>query len=469
MKNKKLSLTNYLSNSYISELNISLAKFKENQINNFNSLLETICRSLEIIDEIKFIGLETEPINDLNKKSISLEDTYAIRYRCNFMINYKGEEEKISFYFDFPKLIDNYFILKGNRYIPILQLINYQPIHICSNNSYKIIIKTLINKFIITITKSKSEKARNRGNITANLFMKNINITIILLALIHFSFDTNNPLKYLLDSFFDDYDILDSTSEEEATIDLKTKKIMIRDKDLENNEYKQLIISTIKYSKIKYNDSNDRNYIFKQIGKKFTSNTSKYYEKAESVLLTFNRILDDISIKNFEIDNIYDLIVKEIKLINNPVRLDHFSITNRKLIFNEVFIYPLIKRLSDNLYIYINSNHKNMNKLKNIFKISPSIVIDYLLTSEVIHYDNTVNNFSVLMKYKTNLLPVNAITSEDMKTVNKNYIGLVDLFSTSNNKKTAGVSSYLTPLNSKYIFDLDGFIIDKNNIYSNDI
>ena len=472
------NLTGFIANSYRGELNRTLADFKKYQIHNFKKLLDTVCRSLQIIPEIKFLGSEIEEINELRYRYSKLNDTYSNRYRCNFEIKYKDEVFPTSFYFDFPILVDDeYFVIDGNQYIPILQLVNFLPVHIDNSSGYKIIIKTLINKLILTVTKPSISENTGRyssGNITVNLFMKNINLILLLLAILNFNEkdsqlieeNKSNPITRLLDSFFDDYKIVDSSSRGQTNIDLGTKKVIVLDKDLETSSYKQIVIDSFKHNRgLSYDKCNDRRYILKQLGKRFTTNESRFYEKSESVLLTLSRILDDISISNFGQDNIYDLMVNEVKLIDDEERLNYNIITNRKLVFNEVFIFPLVKRLSDNLYMYINSNHKSLNKLKNIFKIPSQIIFEYLLSSEVIHYNNSVNNLSVLLKYKTSLAPTNSGTaSSDVKNVNKEYIGIIDLFSTSNSKKTAGVSGYLTPLNGKYIFDTDGFVLPNSTV-----
>ena len=203
-----------------------------------------------------------------NKRIIHLEHHRVERFKCFFEVSDEdGEETKtLDFFFDVPLFIDNeYFVLYGTTYRPIMQFINYKPVHTITEDSYRILCKTLINKFIINIKFLRGQPSE----LMADLFKKKFNLFLLLILL-------KKDIKVVLNDFFDGVEEIDydKTLEKEPNIiDLKTKMFRINDEDLHSTVYKKLVFNSINKLKLNFSEIDDET-LLKRFGLLFTTNAN---------------------------------------------------------------------------------------------------------------------------------------------------------------------------------------------------
>jgi hypothetical protein len=447
----------------LNKINSEFLYYKENDYKNIIDLLSIICKSIEVCENIRFNRIEVisdeEKLNKL-KRNIDIEDTRLMKVICYFnLLNEKGENIKqengedfiADFKFFIPKLLDgNKFILKGVEYTPLIQVIDYKPVI----NKDRITIKTTINKLIIT-----TRKLRNIvRNYEVNLFSK-------IVPLLHIIFSMRNPLELITEKFKGKFEITDKKKYNNPLKSIKVGNQFINiDLDLElreNSHAKYLALMLSNSKKIKSVDLfKTSDYFIKQLGSKFTTNTNTYEDKGRKILYSLNRILDDISKRFLDTDNLIDLILSEIERQEN-YNDSQMNLFNKRIRFSEWVLYPLSQRLSDNLYIYLNSNHKNENKLKNVFKIDPYIVINYLLKSELCRYDDQTNSLDIISRTKGTFLggSISGMTNNvpaGLRMIDETYIGRIDVIS-SPTGDGCGLTFQLTPMNSNIVSEKGTF------------
>lgn len=459
LKNLSIPLENEFSSNL---MNFKSMKFKE-----IEEEIGHICRSLEVIDSIKFLRIEkiTEHTILNAKKHIDLEKHRVERFKCFFKITNEedGSEEEVNFHFEIPVFIDDeYFLLYGTRYRPMMQFVNYRPVHNIDDKKYNIVIKTLINKLSLNLKFSRNSELPTE--IMLDLFKKKTNLALVLLLLV----DKN--LFKILDDNFDSYEEVTPYNKdlvkEFGYLDFKTKLFKINDKDLETNPSKFVMYSTLNKLKLNYNSLDaDNDTLIKKFGSLFTTNSNTFKTKGERVLVVISRMLDNITKRYLDssIENVYDMLTFEIKNLYKEGIENNNAVETRRLIFTENLFYPLLERLSNNLYIYLNTNYKSFSKLSNIFKIQNDIIIKHITTSELVVYDDSTSSLDSFLREKVSLIPQGLKKqriSNKLRLLDETYLGMLDII-TSSNGDSAGLSTFITPIKHNKILCENGLFINK--------
>ena len=433
----------------------SITELKEAEYFNIPHFIEELCRSMEIITGVKFVDLELRDEFDVTrrKRKINLAENRVYEAKLNFTFQ-KDEEAEIenhNFRIMFPKLIDgNYFEINGTRYSSMFQFNNYKPIHnVNASGNKTVLIKTLINSFSLEL-KSKSKRISQS---TITVFTKKINLALVLLALNEFDLDKTLAAVFKPDSWsVSDMDI--ENFDRTTMITLGEQMITFKE-SVDVDEF-YAVITSFNTLKLQTNKLLDENYLIKKLGSYFTTNTNSYLDKGSIVSKIMIRVLDPETAKLLNVSNLTELLVKEIIFSYYDIRVNPNDIVERKLKFSESLLFPLYKRISDNVYIYLNSRRKNIN---NVFKIPPEIILQYATTSEVLQYDDKPSMFDAINRYKVSLAPIGSgkQVSEKLRNIEESYVGFLDLFSSPSGKST-GLSTYLNTLANEYIITDDGTI-----------
>ena len=401
-------------------------------------------------DENKFSHKYKVPIND---SRLSLITFY-------FTIRFKDEVQQIKMPIFIPKLIDGYyFILNGNRYYAVLQIVDSSTY----NTRDSVILKSLLMPIILKSEKLEFEDVLgNTYNIKTyllNLFKKKTNFLYYFFA----SFGYDGTLDYF--GYKDDVEIIqltdDYTVEENELVFPLSKSYYLRaDKaKFESDKVFQSIVACligVFSKKTQINKKDDIEYWKIKLGQAFTTNSNSQLAKAESVLVSFKRLLDDRTRKNLRIEekdkeDIYALIKWMIANFDDLLRMDNLSLDNKRMRLGEYLVNGFNRRVSTNTYRILNSKTLTMQKIVAAFNIPPGIILNELQTSELMRYSNAVNDmdlFTAACKY-SNRGP-SSLGEGSKKTVSSIYrsihishIGRLSLSSCS--ASDPGMSGVISP------------------------
>lgn len=430
-------------------------------------LIEEVCKSLEIIDNIKFEGAELNPINTIYKNqkpsnkdiSFDIEESKLQIITINFKIECDNEKVDIKKKLYFPELLENtYFLINGTKFFPVYQLCDSE----CYRTKDSITLKTMLMPLIVRytnnnlkdkneifdiITKSlKLDLFRSKIPVFQYYFakmgieetIKYFNIPAKLVS----SDETNKYLKTHYEFFVN------------KTISLLIEKNWL-DKDKKQNS---IIVSSFLDSlegRLSFERIYNKEFWIKKLGSNFTKNNSNFLEKGESILNSFQRILDETTKRVIRIENEYKKdsysIVKFIIMnYNELLKQDNLDLANKRLRLYEYLMYPLVKKFSKSVYRILNQKSITMKNLKTIFSNIPEgFLIKSIVNNKLVRYMNEVNSidlFSNMLKGSQNGPQASSSgsgLSEKMRILHPSMIGRIDLCATSSSEP--GTSFTITP------------------------
>ena len=458
-------------------------KFNEDFIllrnqDSIKDFIEYNCKALEIIEGIKFIGCEV--ITDESKfpkpkKQLSLEDSRFVLVKVNFKItakeNKNDPEEKtedVSFDLFFPKLIDDFFYrINGANYAAIYQLVDSGTYSTAKTFTLKTIFMPII--FRTDMYKSYED---TEGNVYEdNLFVLDAfkyrtNVLSYFFAKMGFQ----EALDFLLLDR-EDYS-LDSNetppSEDFITFKVSkdiyfhySKQLLAEPDSYEAKYFKRLLVSILNLLtvRISLDKFYEQDFWIKNLGKTFTKNSNVLVEKAESVLLSLERVLDECTINNLpeveyydDTKDIYAVIRWLLTSFDDHRDSDNMELNNKRLRLSEYLIYPVIYKFTTNIYRLINSKNITLKRLRNTFSnFSSMFAIKKLTTSELLRYSNCVNGLDLYaagLKF-TRRGPQSmndgggSNTPTKYRGLHPSYVGRIDLVAASSSDP--GMTGSFTP------------------------
>jgi len=426
--------------------------------------IDNICKSIEIIDGIEYIGSRIESDESTIKNRsfngvewMSLTDSRLLQIFIKFKIlkddGSYTEIEKMLFY---PKLVDNYyFLLNGNKYFPILQMVDEFSYNMGTTD---VIIKsTLMPLRVMRSPLSFSDD--NENNYTGYVFKTKL-----------FKVDTN-VLIYLLNKFsivdvlrifgVNEHELL--ISKPNQAIDSFTtfnlnKHTSIYVKTDKINQHLDLLATLIDLLRDENIDTINKteNFWLLKLGSCFTNNSSKFIEKAEKVLLSFSRLMDVVTQHSMRIHphhkkDTFNLLIFIIKNFNKLVSRDNNDIRNKRLRMHEYLTYSLVNRFSNVCYRMLNKNTPltESNRMEFFSSLSPGFIVKNLKTSELLRYNNSVNCLDLFnSSLKVTQNGPSAITNGDFRIshrkIHPSFVGVFSLVFAS--QSHPGETLMLTPM-----------------------
>ena len=369
----------------------------------------------------------------------------------------------------YPELIDSqYFFINGNKFFSVLQLDDAEYYRTSGN---AIVLKTIFMPLKIRGLKDDFMDFDNRINggipvkarkLELCLFDKNINIFNYYFA----KFGLSATLKFF--SMEDYVEIVPervaALEEEEGALRFAlTAKFSVRvseDWFLSNPVYHGNLIHTFitvfRRKNISLDKLEDLDYWKRQLGRHFTTNTTKTLERSHSVILSLERILDETTKSNMrhgeaEKKDAYHIMRTMMMEFENIIRMDSHNLANKRIRLTEYLIYPLIKKMSTSVYRLVTLNNPSVAKMKQIFSnINPDFIIQKLSTINLLRYSSTVNTvdlFTRILKgskggpqsHNTD----NGSPNLGLRGFDESYIGNICLVSTGSGDP--GISLTLTP------------------------
>jgi len=415
--------------------------------------------------EEKWISLEESRLDSL---------TLKFRIEGGTGVNHKIEIIEKELYF--PKLIDNYyFILNGSRYYPIHQIIDASTYHTAKS----LTLKTLLMPIVLKnnpIEFIDSEEREYKGKFyILDLFKYKVNILNYFFAHMGVS-KTIEFFGYTEDQMgVVKSDEIDYTIEGYRFFNISESICLYVSDEVFNTELGIDIIGGIidlSTPKLTIDKLDNIDYWKKRIGSIFSKNTNAQMEKADKILLSFQRILDNrtkqiLRVPEKDKVDTFSIVRWMIQNYTELSKQDNMSLDNKRLRVNEYLLHPLLIKFSNNTYRLLNSKTVSFSQLKSIFNnISPGFIIKKLITNELLRYHNAVNTIDLY----TSALKWSARGPQSMaeggksisiryRGIHHSYIGRLGL--TASSAGDPGMSGTFTPF-----IQTDGFYFtDENGNY----
>lgn len=439
-------------------------KKKENVLDYINP----ICKSLEILPQYTFLGSDIQNIDTVYKftkeeKEIDIEQSELILINIHFRLKKDDREEEITKSLYFPKLIEDgmYFIINGNRYDLIYQLLDSGTYR--TNKS--LTLKTLLMPISLKEEKDSFTDINNIKHtmliLNLDLFKKKIPFFIYYFAKMGFKdtlkyFGIENKIRILNKT---EYENLNEKYLNNHVLFMVTKNFIIsfRKNFFNNKKNNPIVGSFLKCfnSRVKIDKIYEKDYWTKKLGGIFTTNNSNKQEKGEGILLSFERILDcwtkeilRVSKENKE--NVYAIVRWMVLNYYSLIKQDNMNLANKRLRVYEYLLYGLLYKFSKGVYRILNTRNLTFEKLKSILtNIRKGMLIKDIINSELVRYSNAVNSINIFnssLKFTVSgpQSPFNgngiAVKS---RGIHPSYLGRIDLVSTS--PGDPGISGTLCP------------------------
>jgi hypothetical protein len=187
----------------------------------------------------------------------------------------------------------------------------------------------------------------------------------------------------------------------------------------------------------------------------FTTNNSNKQEKGESILISFERILDCwtkeiLRVKKEDKEDIYTIVRWMILNYYELIKRDNMDLANKRLRVYEYLLYGLLSKFSKGVYRILNTRNPTFEKLKSILtNIRKGMLIKDIVNSELVRYSNSVNSINIFnssLKF-TMSGPQSPFNKSNINVrhrgIHPSYIGRIGLTATS--PGDPGISGTLVP------------------------
>lgn len=442
------------------KFNESTIYYKENN-QDLTKVVDAVCKALTIIPNIEYLGCKISPIKNIYKNTKTEKEipTDVSRFELitmNFKITKNAEVEYIEKTIYFPKLINGHcFIINGHEYFPVYQMVDSGTYRTKKSLTLKTLLMPIVLKDEKITLEDVDGNVYNTKIIKIDLFKNNINIFLYYFA----NFGYNGAIDYFkLTGKIRMVDSKDEIMENETLFLINKNKGFAVDKEFISHDNNMIIIATLmnNFSSRMKIDKDDKNYWIKKLGSNFTKNNSNQQYKGESLLLSFYRILDEITKDVLRIENPEDkedtfAIVRwmcyNFDLLSQQ---DNMNLANKRLRLYEYLIHPLLIKFSVATYRILNSKNVTMGQLKTIFSNIPKgFLVKELIKHELIRYKGSTNSydlFSVMLK-GTCSGPQSFFSGGNVnvkfRDIHPSYMGYIDICTTANGDP--GVSFTISP------------------------
>lgn len=383
-------------------------------------------KSLEVIPNIKILGYryETNPRNiDMNEfirtrnnsksqkqlqtKYVFMEESRIAMISIDIQLTWGDETKVIT-----KKLIvpvrdkDGYYLIKGTRYTLMYQLVDASTYTTRQNLVYKSLTAISIGRTAHMLTTTEGEEYKVPAYIIY-MFGKPMDIFLLYFA----KMGMRKTLRY-----FSVQNVIDFTTT--CTEDLDkyvyisiSKKLYIRvvKNIFEESVYVRSMVAMIDVvttNRLAIENLDNRHLWIEKIGSRSVTNSYNYYDKGMTTLLYFDRLLDETSKKILKVhgvnkNNVYAIVRWLVQNYNELRKKDNMDLANKRLRDNEILGALLTKALSERVSRIIRLGKKcDMEQLTTMFNFNGDIIITELHNSQLLRYDERVNDMDLWSKLK---------------------------------------------------------------------
>jgi hypothetical protein len=432
-----------------------------------DSIVEYIvdcCKSLEVVEYIKFVGYSYETdeskidtseyisakTRSVNKKSRIkryryLEDSRYGELKLKFHLRCAGDNNTIEECDIVKKLLvpvpdrNNLYTIKGNKYFLMYQIVD--------NSTYttkkSLILKSMMPVPIQIATIDIKDTEGNQYSVpiyTLKLFKKEINILLFYLSRMSYEevlrFFSLDKIMIISSQSIDDEDYISFQVNSKICIDINKKFF---------NKYQYVRTMVGMFISLMNNRTSlesivDRDYWLTLLGSIGTSNKNNQYEKGLNTLTFVDRMLDDTTKKILKVhpihkQDIYTILRWMIMHFEDLRKKDNLDLANRRLRCNEYIAALLTTMFTDRINRVIVAGKKaTMKQVKDIFAFPGDIITTQLHISNLLRYDDRVNDMNFFGKLRATMKGPNSLggnndknISDKYRSITPSYIGRIDL------------------------------------------
>jgi hypothetical protein len=418
--------------------------------------VDDVAATLNVIEGVEYLGseliadeTELRPRQEDGKQWMSLDESRLDIIRMQWRIT-KGEEtEVITQEVLYPKLIDHhYYLINGVKCYPIYQIVDSE----CFKTSRSVTLKTMVMPIILRHEPEEFEDMEgnvyNAHSYKLHLFHYKINYLLYYLSKKGFE----QTIEYM---GWDAYHLGLLDAEEASGIDQEVYRlfkvsgtsVLYASKEmLQDRNGLDMVASLLDVleGKTRPEKAAEIEYWKRKLGSVFTKNTVNYVEKAESISISFERIIGSREHKVLRIDDedkkdTYSVVRWMVRNYEELHRQDNMDLRHKRIRLHEYQLYPLLTKLSTGLYRALNTKDPKFNDLKQILRVGPGHVIKRLLNNDLLRYSSAVNGmdlFNSALKFSfrgpQSLADGGKTISTKYRGIHPSYIGRIALNTSSN-------------------------------------
>ena len=411
--------------------------------------------SLRIESDESKIGYTRAPDGTMVRrwKSSEIDSSRLEEVQLKYRIRFDDEEEIIERAFAIPKLVDGtFFHLRGSTYFPIYQIADRGTSVSRSQYSLKTLLMPIqfIHRQVVLKDINKNELAATEFRL--NMFKRKLNVLEYYVAkwglenaVRYWGYEWDNDLALLSPEYAAEVgkpmkDLLDEYAETCYIFKVGKNSFLIANKNsfTDKNAYNFLHMICSFLKNCRFPDVVEHAVYQDRFGGIFTKNNT--LEKCESVLFSFERILDKSTQKSLsnvpEEDraDTYAVIRYILREFETSRWKDDQSLENKRLQCWEYILNPLLLLLSSSAYRVINTRALTMKILTSIFNFSYMFLIKRILVNDFVRYNGCCNTIEVFSTYKATFKGLAAgggEASARSRSIHPSHIGNLTLVTTS--------------------------------------
>lgn len=441
------------------------------------------CKSIEVLEYITFLDYkwtddesEIDPNDFIRTRNQSkskkkqtrcmwLQDSRYGQLTVWFRIDFKGESKVIEKKILVPIADElGYYTIKGKKYVLYWQLVDSSTYA----NRNELVFKSLMPLSVM----------RERGDnpivdiqgyeydppiYKVKMFKSGINALLFYFARL----GVNRTLEYFsVDQIISFVETCDETDEENIYFRRsKTLFIKVNKYFFETYQYVQSIVAMIideTTNRLQMKDLDSLKFWVEKLGSKSITSSYNYYAKGLSTLVHFDRLLDEgskrqLRVKNPNKKNVYSIVRWIIQNFNELRRKDVLSLENKRIRCNEYIASLLTKAFSDRVNRVIRTGNKNldMKRIEEIFSWNGDVIMQALNTSNLLRYDDRINDMDIWSKLKYTAKGPNSLGNKNennvkiqFRGIHPSYIGRIDINVCGSSDP--GLSGVFTPMCKTY-------------------
>lgn len=387
------------------------------------------------------------------KKLISTRDTAQEMLELCFQIDYDGDHRYIKKKLLIPSYIDKYHLLiNGKEVLPQKQIVDMSTY----NQKKSLKLKTTLTPIDLYkqetttpfITTDHDDFTGIKTYIV-NLFTKELNPLYYYFS----KFGTHNTINY-----FSLRNIVDVVNEEydkdmNYYFQIKQKDLFIEvDKNYFNNNEFIRIFTYMVYdmyitnAKVRLKIIDDKQYWTTRLGLIFTKNTKTMYDKGLNVLVSFSRILDDITRDTLRLDkhhlksshSLFRWLIQNYPYLRKK---NNHDLATKRMRCNELTAFYFIQGMSQRINQLLNKKKLTIEAIERIFNWNSDELFRIMLSNKntLLKYDSDINCFDMLNALRFSFLGSQGISGgknigDQFRDIYPSHLGRIDLNGISHGK-----------------------------------
>jgi hypothetical protein len=349
-----------------------------------------------------------------NIKYHFIKDTRVFELTISFKLDVHGEVKYITKSILLPKADKNgYYILKGKRYLLLYQLVDSSTYVVKEGLVFKSLMPITVNFRTSTIKELRGQEY-TFTSFYMKLFKRQISVMLFYFSKLGFY----NSLKYfIMDQFITAVEPKSVDLEDEENLYFNANRyvvIKVNKEFFDRFDYVKAMTAMVIEcfaAKTNFDNLDNHNYWIEQLGALYTKTPYKMHESGRSTIVFFERLLDLTSKGSLKVSEINKLSIYSVVrwMISNFAELrqkNNLDLSTKRLRLNEYIASLLSIRIGESVSrVLTYGNNIELKQVQRyIFNFSGTIVLQSLHNSQLLKFDDLVNDLDVFssLKYTIN-------------------------------------------------------------------